>query len=122
MIEDKTKIKSGMLQRGVGKGAPTTTFVVVRLHFAYKTYQAINYFCTNCHSSFPVINIIIYGEMLYNIYGDQVDTRHSIRAVHRFKEFEVLSNFCFLSSSLPFLPRCWAHSTSPPSPNTRKLK
>lgn len=121
MIEDNKKINQARCaQRGAGKAAPTTTFVVVRLHFAYKNIQR-NYFCTNCHSSFPVINIIIYGKMLYNIYGDQVDTRHNTRAVHRFKEFEVLSGFCFLS---PFLPRCWAHSTSPPppSPNTRKLK
>lgn len=119
MIEDNNKIKSGTLQRGAGKGAPTTTFVVVRLHFAYKNIQR-NYFCTNCHSSFPVINIIIYGKMLYNIYGDQVDTRHNTRAVHRFKEFEVLSNFCFLSSLLAKM--LGSFNLSPPSPNTRKLK
>lgn len=119
MIEDKKKIQSDTLQRGAGKGAPTTTFVVVRLHFAYKNIQR-NYFCTNCHSSFPVINIIIYGKMLYNIYGDQVDTRHNTRAVHRF-----LRNlkFCQVFASSP--PSCQdvgLIQPPPPSPNTRKLK
>lgn len=59
--------------------------------------------------------------MLYNIYGDQVDTRHNTRAVHRFKEFEVLSSFCFLSSSPPSCQDVGLIQPPPP-PNTRKLK
>lgn len=39
--------------------------------------------------------------MLYNIYGDQVDTRHNTRAVHRNLKFCQV-----FASSLPLFPSC----------------